>query len=99
VEAPLYRPPYGRFSEASYAECLRRRLAPVYWSGWGADWEPVPAARIADLAVRDLAPGAIVLLHDSARYAHREGAAPTAQALPQILAAARERGLEPVALA
>ncbi|MEA2363694.1 MAG: peptidoglycan-N-acetylglucosamine deacetylase [Thermoleophilaceae bacterium] len=98
VDATLYRPPFGRFSEASYAECLRRQLTPVYWSGWGCDWEPIPASRIADVAVRDLEPGAILLLHDSARYAYRDSALPTAQALPDILAAARERGLDPVSL-
>jgi peptidoglycan/xylan/chitin deacetylase (PgdA/CDA1 family) len=98
VEAALYRPPFGRFSESSYAECLRRRLTPVYWSGWGCDWEPIPADRIANVAVRDLEPGTILLLHDSARYGYRDSAQPTAQALPAILAAARERGLQPVAL-
>ncbi len=98
VESALYRPPYGRFSEASYAECLRRGLTPVYWSGWGCDWEPIPAARIADLAIRDLEPGAILLLHDSSRYAYRDSAMATAQALPAILATAAERGLETVAL-
>jgi peptidoglycan-N-acetylglucosamine deacetylase len=98
VETLLYRPPYGRFSEASYAECLRRQITPFYWSGWGCDWEPIPAGRIADVAVRDLTPGTILLLHDSARYAYRDSALPTAEALPEILAAARERGLEPVTL-
>jgi peptidoglycan/xylan/chitin deacetylase (PgdA/CDA1 family) len=90
----LFRPPYGRFSEASYAACRTLGLEPVYWSGWGMDWEPIPAERIADTAIRDLTEGAIVLLHDSARYAYRESAAPTAEALPAILAAAGERGLE-----
>jgi peptidoglycan-N-acetylglucosamine deacetylase len=94
----LVRPPYGRFSEASYTAAARLGLTPVYWSGWGCDWEPIPAERIADLAVRDLEPGAIVVLHDSARYAYRDSALPTAAALPAILAAARERGLEPAAL-
>ncbi|MEA2332173.1 MAG: peptidoglycan-N-acetylglucosamine deacetylase [Thermoleophilaceae bacterium] len=98
VEASLYRPPYGRFSNASYGHCLKAALTPVYWSGWGCDWEPIPAARIADLAIRDLRPGAILLLHDSPRYAYRDSALPTAEALPAILAAARERGLEPVVL-
>jgi peptidoglycan/xylan/chitin deacetylase (PgdA/CDA1 family) len=98
VSATLYRPPYGRFSQATYERCRARGLTPVYWSGWGSDWEAIPAARIAELVIRDLAPGVIVLLHDSARYAYRESALPTAEALPEILAAARERGLEPVAL-
>jgi peptidoglycan/xylan/chitin deacetylase (PgdA/CDA1 family) len=94
----LFRPPYGRFSEASYAACQALGLEPVYWSGWGMDWEPIPPERIADTAIRDLTDGTILLLHDSARYAYRESAAPTAEALPAILAAARERGLgiEPI---
>jgi hypothetical protein len=48
--------------------------------------------------VRDLEDSAIVLLHDSARYADRSSAAPTAEAVPPIAAAARERGLRLVAL-
>lgn len=89
----LFRPPYGRFSEDSYAACRDLRLEPVYWSGWGGDWEPVPAERIADIATRDLGDGTILLLHDSARYAYRDSAAATAEALPAIVAAARERGV------
>jgi peptidoglycan/xylan/chitin deacetylase (PgdA/CDA1 family) len=71
----------------------------VLWSAWGGDWEALAAERIADLAVRDLVDGAIVLLHDSARYASRPTAAPTAAALPALVAAARAAGLRPVTLA
>jgi peptidoglycan/xylan/chitin deacetylase (PgdA/CDA1 family) len=92
-EPRLYRPPYGRFSEESYAAVGELGLTPVYWSAWGCDWEPIPADRIAELTIRDLVPGAIVLLHDSPRYANRPSAAPTAEALPAILAALEERGL------
>ena len=88
-----FRPPYGRFSETSYEACLALGLEPVYWSAWGGDWEPVPAERIADLATRDLEEGLILGLHDSARYAYRDSAAPTAEALPAIAAVARERGV------
>jgi peptidoglycan/xylan/chitin deacetylase (PgdA/CDA1 family) len=91
--ATLFRPPYGRFSEHSHEACLALGLDPVYWSAWGADWEPVPAARIADLVARDLSPGAIVVLHDSARYASRDSALATAEALPLIAAAAAERAV------
>jgi peptidoglycan/xylan/chitin deacetylase (PgdA/CDA1 family) len=96
VEPRLFRPPYGRFSEASYTAARELGLTPVYWSGWGFDWEPIPADRIAETAIRDLTPGTILLLHDSPRYAYRPSAAPTAEALPAILAAMKERGLEPV---
>ncbi|HEX6458180.1 MAG TPA: polysaccharide deacetylase family protein [Thermoleophilaceae bacterium] len=77
----FYRPPYGRFTDASYEACRKLGLEPVYWSGWGMDWEPIPAERIADIAGRDLGDGVILLLHDSVRYADRDSAAPTAEAL------------------
>jgi peptidoglycan-N-acetylglucosamine deacetylase len=96
VQPRLYRPPYGRFSEQSYRAVQELGLTPVYWSAWGYDWDPLPAERIAEIAIRDLDHGAILLLHDSARYATRPSAAPTAEALPEILAALRERGLESV---
>lgn len=89
----LCRPPYGRFSAASHAACEALGLRPVYWSAWGGDWEAVPAELIADLVIRDLEPGAVVVLHDSARYAYRASARPTAEAIPLIAAAAAERGV------
>jgi peptidoglycan/xylan/chitin deacetylase (PgdA/CDA1 family) len=82
----LFRPPYGR----TVAEMP---LDTVLWSAWGLDWETVSPERIADLVCRDLEPGAIVLLHDSARYAPRESAEPTALALWAIAEEAERRGV------
>ena len=90
----LFRPPYGRFSEDSYAACRDLRLEPVLWSAWGMDWEPLPADRIVDLAVRGLSAGSIIVLHDSARYAPRAEAQATADAVAGIAEAARGAGLE-----
>ena len=98
VRPRFYRPPYGEFSDASYAACADLGLEPVLWSGWGMDWEAIAAERIAELVGRDLDDGAIVVLHDSARYADRPSAAPTAAAVPLVAGLARERGLELVAL-
>jgi peptidoglycan/xylan/chitin deacetylase (PgdA/CDA1 family) len=98
VDSRLLRPPYGRFSAASFAACAELGFSPVYWSAWGGDWEPLPGERIADLVLRDLVPGAIVLLHDSACYAYRESARATADALPAVMTAAREDGLDFVTL-
>jgi peptidoglycan/xylan/chitin deacetylase (PgdA/CDA1 family) len=89
-----FRPPYGVFSEAGYEACGALKLEPVYWSAWGMDWETISAERIADIATRDLDPGAIVVLHDSARYAHRPDVTATVEAIPLIAAAAAERGIE-----
>jgi peptidoglycan-N-acetylglucosamine deacetylase len=94
----VFRPPYGRPSPATGAACEELGLQLVYWSGWGMDWEPIPAERIADLVLRDLADGTVMVLHDSARYAYRDSATPTAEALPAILEGAAERGLAPASL-
>jgi peptidoglycan-N-acetylglucosamine deacetylase len=93
IDARFYRPPYGRFSDGSYDACQALGLEPVYWSAWGTDWETIAPQRIADLVIPDLAPGAVVLLHDSPRYSHRPSARPTVEALPLITGSAAERGL------
>jgi peptidoglycan/xylan/chitin deacetylase (PgdA/CDA1 family) len=89
----FFRPPYGLFTEHSYEACADLGLEPVYWSAWGLDWESIGAERIADIAARDLTEGAILLLHDSARYGHRPDAGPTAAAIGLIAARAAELGL------
>ena len=98
VRARWYRPPYGLLSEAGHGACADLGLSPVYWSAWGSDWETVSAERIAELVCADLDDGAIVLLHDSARYTPRDRAEATVEAIPLIAAEARGRGLELVTL-
>ena len=85
------------FNEHSYEAVRAVGLEPVYWSAWGMDWETISAERILDIVERDLEPGAIVVLHDSARYAHRPDVAPTVEAIPLI--AARRRRARPRARA
>lgn len=92
-DVTMQRPPYGRFTRASHAACVTAGLQPIYWSAWGEDWEDIGPDRIADFVVRDLSPGAVILLHDSARYAHRPSARATAAAIPLIAAAMAEAGL------
>ena len=98
VSPRWYRPPYGLLSEASFKACSDLGFEPVYWSAWGYDWETISAERIAELVGRDLADGVIVLLHDSVRYAPREDAAPTIEAIPLIASHARAQGIELVTL-
>lgn len=95
VQPTMQRPPYGRFTPASHGACLQAGLQPVYWSAWGEDWEDLAPDRIADFVTRDLSPGLVILLHDSARYAHRPSARATAAAIPLVAAALAERGLAP----
>jgi peptidoglycan-N-acetylglucosamine deacetylase len=95
VEVTHQRPPYGRFTPASHDACREAGLEPVYWSAWGEDWEDIGPDRIADIAIRDLSDGAVILLHDSARYAHRPSARATAAAIPLIAAAMADAHLIP----
>jgi peptidoglycan/xylan/chitin deacetylase (PgdA/CDA1 family) len=93
VTPTWFRPPYGRPTEAVVRACEEAGLAQVYWSAWGLDWEPLEAQRVAEHVCRDLTDGAIVLLHDSAHYALRGSARPTADAIQFIGQSAREREL------
>jgi peptidoglycan-N-acetylglucosamine deacetylase len=70
----------------------------VYWSAWGLDWERAEGTRIADVATEQLDDGGIVLLHDSARFARRPSALPTADAIPLIVERADARGIQFVTL-
>lgn len=93
VTATRYRPPFGASSATLAATCDELGLELTYWSSWGQDWDPIEAARIARLVGRDLDPGAIVLLHDSALFAQRADPAATVAAIPLIAAAAAARDL------
>ncbi len=89
-----YRPPYGASSPVLARCCEELGLELVYWSSWGQDWDPIQPARIASLVCRDIAPGAVILLHDSALYAERDDARATIEAMPIIAGRARAQGLE-----
>lgn len=98
AEPRFYRPPYGKLSAAGAETCRRLGLEVAYWSTWGLDWEPLSSRRIARRVNRDLDDGAIVLLHDSARYAVRPSALETALAIEAIAGRAAELGLDLVTL-
>jgi peptidoglycan/xylan/chitin deacetylase (PgdA/CDA1 family) len=95
VAPTMQRPPYGRFTPVAHSACMEAGLQPIYWSAWGEDWEDIGADRIADFVVRDLSDGVVILLHDSARYAHRPSARATAAAIPLIAAAMADAHLSP----
>ncbi len=93
ISAGHYRPPFGRMTAAAAEACRDLGMVPVYWSAWGIDWEDLPAERIAAIAATGLDSGAILLLHDSARYGRRSSARETAAAVPMIAARAAARGI------
>jgi peptidoglycan/xylan/chitin deacetylase (PgdA/CDA1 family) len=98
VRPRWFRPAFGKASPTTVEACAEHGLELVYWSAWGLDWEGLPAERIARRVSRDLGNGAVVLLHDSARYARRPSAIETARAIPLIADTARRRGIRLVPL-
>ncbi len=100
METPprFYRPPYGKLGAEGLSACDRLGLEVAYWSTWGLDWEPLPSERISRRVTRDLGDGAVVLLHDSARYAVRPSAIETAGAIAAIAERASQLGLDLVTL-
>jgi peptidoglycan-N-acetylglucosamine deacetylase len=89
-----YRPPYGVFSSGALALVRERGLRPLLWSKWGRDWERrASPASIARRATRGLAPGDVVLLHDSDAYSSEGSWSRTAAALPSVLAAIAALGV------
>jgi peptidoglycan/xylan/chitin deacetylase (PgdA/CDA1 family) len=94
VVPTLYRPPYGVFSRGALAHVRRRGLLPLLWSAWGRDWERrASAATISRRVTRRLAPGDVVLLHDSDAYSSPDSWRRTAAALPSILDAVAALGV------
>ena len=88
VRPRYFRAPGGRWSPAVVAEARRLGLRPLGWSVDPADWRRPPAALITRRVLDQVAPGAVVLLHDG--YGNR---AATLAALRDILPALAARHL------
>ena len=90
----LYRPPYGVFSSGALRLVRDRGLQPLLWSRWGRDWERrATASSIARRATGGLAPGDVVLLHDSDAYSSSGSWRATAAALPSVIGAIAALGV------
>jgi peptidoglycan/xylan/chitin deacetylase (PgdA/CDA1 family) len=95
-EPPLYRAPYGHFVPATSSEASLRGWTCVGWTMLAGDWRAGETGEsIAGRVIPALEPGAIVVLHDGRRDKPADHA-PMLAALPAILQAAAERGLQPV---
>ena len=96
----LFRPPYGDLAANSGGanEIHSEGYTIVNWDTQGHDWMRPGAALIVQRVVAHLHPGAIILLHDGAPDTESQDRSQTLQALPQILAALKARGLVSVTL-
>jgi peptidoglycan/xylan/chitin deacetylase (PgdA/CDA1 family) len=95
----LYRPPYGILNGAALRIARARGWRVVLWSHWGKDWraDATPASITSALTER-AGEGAVLLLHDSDHYGAPGSWRPTAAALPRVIDALAQAGLEPAAL-
>jgi peptidoglycan/xylan/chitin deacetylase (PgdA/CDA1 family) len=94
-EPRLYRPPYGIFTPAGLA-LARRRYELLLWSKWGRDWRGhTTPEEIASRATRDIGPGDVILLHDADWYSSPGSHRRTAAAVPMVLEALAQAGLQP----
>jgi peptidoglycan-N-acetylglucosamine deacetylase len=91
----LIRPPYGK--DVARVARLGRELGlgpAVLWSAQGWDWDATPAEEIAELVLRDCAPGGIVVLHDGVPPRGGPSRGPMLAALAEILGALSGAGYE-----
>jgi peptidoglycan/xylan/chitin deacetylase (PgdA/CDA1 family) len=61
----LFRPAYGAQTVRTYLAARRAGLDVVVWGPTAEDWRDGPAAEVAERALADVAPGAVMLLHDA----------------------------------
>jgi peptidoglycan/xylan/chitin deacetylase (PgdA/CDA1 family) len=94
----LFRVPHGFKGPAAGVAARRAGYRLAGWSVGVFDSEQPGADTIAQRAARALTPGGILLLHDADGWEPAASRDQTAEAIGPICAAARARGLEPVAL-
>jgi peptidoglycan-N-acetylglucosamine deacetylase len=87
------RPPEGRVSAAVLDQIHVAGLTPVFWSLHAQDWTRPGTAAIEQAILGGLTGGSVILLHDGGGDRSQ-----TVAALPSIIRAIRDNGLQPVAV-
>jgi peptidoglycan/xylan/chitin deacetylase (PgdA/CDA1 family) len=89
AEPVAFRPPGGSFDPAVLRQAEAAGLRTVLWSIDTRDWQDATAREIYRRVVRTVEPGSIILLHDGGGDQRA-----TVRALPRIIRALRDMGLE-----
>ena len=93
----LYRPPYGVLNACALELARRRAWRVLLWRRWGRDWQArATPESISESVAAGARQGDVLLLHDADDYSAPGSWRRTAAALPRVLEALAERGLEPV---
>lgn len=85
-EMRLFRPPYGAYDNSVITTAYDCNYYPIQWSVDSLDWKDYGVSSIIDTVCNhpSLAPGAIILCHNGARY--------TADALDELLTNLENQG-------
>jgi peptidoglycan/xylan/chitin deacetylase (PgdA/CDA1 family) len=94
----LFRAPHGFRGPATAIAAMRAGYRVAGWTTGVFDSDEPGADVIAARVAQDLTPGTIVLLHDADGWRPDASRTQTAEAIPAICTAVRDRGLEPVTL-
>jgi peptidoglycan/xylan/chitin deacetylase (PgdA/CDA1 family) len=93
-ESTLYRPPYGWSSIAALRYAAQREWTVLLWSRHAADWRAgTTSEMITRRLASGLAPGEVMLLHDSDAYSHHGCWRSTVRAVPDLLRIVEAEGL------
>lgn len=84
----LFRPPYGDYDNKLITQARSCGYYTIQWSVDSLDWKNYGVDSIIDTVLnhKDLKNGAIILMHNGAKY--------TAQALPKVIEGLQEKGFE-----
>ncbi len=83
VNTKLYAPPYGEYNNTVLLAAQELDYTTIMWSIDTIDWKRPPPEVIQERVLKKLHNGAIILMHPTA---------PTAQALPGLIAEIKKRG-------
>lgn len=84
----LFRPPYGDYDNHVITQAKSCGYYPIQWSVDSLDWKNYGVDSIIDTILnhKDLKNGAIILMHNGAKY--------TAEALPKVIEGLQKKGFE-----
>lgn len=88
IDSPIFRPPYGRIRRSQIRALRNTGMRPVMWSLLSGDFDlKLSEEKCAQNVLRNLAPGHIVVFHDSQKALQK-----IKYALPLVLQLISERG-------
>lgn len=82
----LFRPPYGDYDNQLIETAKERGLYTIQWDVDSLDWKNLTKSEITERVLKRVKNGSIVLFHNQGLH--------TAEALPDVIKALKERGYE-----